>query len=96
MRLIEDPAAPTGTYHFVNGGDTTWCGLARHVFQAAAPFGGQQPEVEAIAPAYYPTPARRPANSRLSTEKLSTDYGIHPRPWTVAMDEVVGKLLAPV
>lgn len=94
LRLIEDSHAPTGTYHFVNGGDTTWCGLARHVFQAAAKFGGPQPAVEAITTSDYPTPARRPANSRLSTEKLAADYGIHPRSWTVAMDEVVAKLLA--
>jgi dTDP-4-dehydrorhamnose reductase len=94
LRLIRDPAAPTGTYHFVNGGDTTWCGLARHVFQTGAKFGAPQPAVEAIATADYPTLARRPANSRLSTKKLATDYGIHPRPWAEAMDEVVGKLLA--
>jgi dTDP-4-dehydrorhamnose reductase len=95
LRLIADSAAPIGTYHFVNGGDTTWCGLARHVFQAAARLGGPQPTVEAITTADYPTPARRPANSRLSTEKLATDYGIHPRPWAAAMDEVVGKLMSP-
>jgi dTDP-4-dehydrorhamnose reductase len=94
LRLINDPSAPIGTYHFVNAGDTTWCGLARHVFQASAKFGRPQPMVEAITTADYPTPARRPANSRLSTEKLKTDYGIHPRPWAVATDEVVGKLLA--
>jgi len=94
LRLIDDPAAPIGTYHFVNAGGTTWCGLARHVFQAAAKVGGPRPMVEAITTAEYPTPARRPGNSRLSTEKLKTDYGIHPRPWAVAMDEVVGKLLA--
>jgi dTDP-4-dehydrorhamnose reductase len=95
LRLIADEAAPTGTYHFVNGGDTTWCGLARHVFAAAAPLGGPRPAVEAIATADYPTPARRPANSRLSTEKLTADFGIRPRPWQDAMDEVVGRLLTP-
>src|SRR6201996_2566737 len=95
LRLIDDPAAPTGTYHFVNGGDTTWCGLARHVFQAAAKFDGPRPAVEAITTAEYPTPARRPANSRLSTEKLAADFGIRARPWQDAMDEVVSNLLAP-
>jgi dTDP-4-dehydrorhamnose reductase len=94
LRLIEDQGAPTGTYHFVNGGDTTWCGLARHVFQAAAKCGGPQPTVEAITTADYPTPARRPANSRLSTERVAADFGIRPRSWQDAMDEVVGKLLA--
>jgi len=96
LRLIEDPTAPTGTYHFVNAGDATWCGLARHVFEAAGQLGGPSPAVEAITTAEYPTPARRPANSRLSTEKLEADYGIRPRAWQTAMDEVVGKLLEPV
>ncbi|HEX4508278.1 MAG TPA: dTDP-4-dehydrorhamnose reductase [Alphaproteobacteria bacterium] len=93
LRLIEDAQAPVGTYHFVNGGDTTWCGLARHVFQTAAKFGGPQPAVEAITTADYPTPARRPANSRLSTEKLAADFGIRARRWQDAVDEIVGKLL---
>ena len=94
LRLIADSQAPTGTYHFVNAGDTTWCGLARHVFETAGRFGGPTPAGEAITTAEYPTPARRTANSRLSTEKLAVDYGIHPRPWAEAMTEVVGKLLA--
>jgi dTDP-4-dehydrorhamnose reductase len=95
LRLIEDPRAPVGTYQFVNAGETTWCGLARHIFAAAGRFGGPQPAVEAITTAEYPTPARRPANSRLSTAKLAADYGIRPRPWQEAIDEIVGKLLAP-
>jgi dTDP-4-dehydrorhamnose reductase len=94
LRLIRDPGAPTGTYHFVNEGGTTWCGLARHVFQAAERFGGPKPQVKAITTAEYPTPARRPANSRLSTAKLSAEFGICPRPWQDAMDEIVGRLLA--
>jgi dTDP-4-dehydrorhamnose reductase len=94
LRLIQDPAAPTGTYHFVNAGDTTWCGLARHVFEVAGRLGGPTPSVEAVTTAEYPTPARRPANSRLSTAKLSADFGIHPRPWQEAIDEIVGRLLA--
>jgi dTDP-4-dehydrorhamnose reductase len=95
LRLIADRQAPVGTYQFVNAGETTWCGLARHIFAVAGRFGGPQPAVEAITTADYPTPARRPANSRLSTAKLSADYGIRPRPWQEAIDEIVGKLLAP-
>jgi dTDP-4-dehydrorhamnose reductase len=94
LRLIGDPAAPTGTYHFVNDGGTTWCGLARHVFTAAQALGHPAPTVEGITTAEYPTPARRPANSRLSTARLEVDFGISPRPWQDAMDDIVGKLLA--
>jgi len=93
LRLARDPAAPTGTYHFVNGGDTTWCGLARHVFTIAACLGGPNPAVDGIATADYPTPARRPANSRLSTAKITRDYGFAPRSWRQAMSDIVATLL---
>lgn len=93
LRLIDDPAATTGTYHFVNAGDTTWYGLARHVFETAARYGGPAPAVEAISTAEYPTPAKRPANSRLSTARLTADFGIVPRPWQDATAEIVGALL---
>lgn len=92
-RLAEDPSAPVGTYHFVNGGATTWCGLAREIFSQSAIRGGPSAMVEAISTAEYPTPARRPANSRLSTVKLSRDFGIVPRPWPAALADIVSALL---
>ena len=94
LRLIDDPAAPTGTYHFVNSGDTTWCGLARHVFSTARSLGGPATSVEGITTAEYPTPARRPKNSRLSTANLAADFGIRPRSWQEAVNDIVGKLSA--
>jgi dTDP-4-dehydrorhamnose reductase len=94
QRLIEDPKAPTGTYHFVNEGEATWCDLAREVFALAATRGYAAPQVEAIGTADYPTPARRPASSRLSTAKLRQDFGIAPRPWRTAVAEIVEALLA--
>ena len=90
-RLLDGPGAPTGTYHFVNGGEATWFELAQAVFElaGAAPGG---PALEAITTADYPTRARRPANSRLSTLKLERDYGVSPRPWRTALGDVVAAL----
>jgi dTDP-4-dehydrorhamnose reductase len=93
-RLLADPAAPKGTYHFVNAGEASWHDLADAVFQRAATQGGPSPKVNAITTADYPTPARRPANSRLATDKLGRDYGITPRSWREAIDEIVDTLLA--
>jgi len=93
LRLAEDPNAPTGTYHFVNSGTTSWYGLARHVFGLAPGLGGPNPTVEAIKTADYPTPARRPVNSQLSVEKLTRDYGIVPRPWQEPISGLVAMLL---
>jgi dTDP-4-dehydrorhamnose reductase len=93
LRLIADAGAPTGTYHFVNAGETTWWGLAQQVFDKAKSLGGPRPTVEPITTEEYPTPAKRPKNSRLSTAKLTADFAIYPRPWQAAMDEIVGKLI---
>lgn len=92
LRMIDDEAAPRGVFHFVNAGDTTWAGLAREVFALSAARGGPSAEVEGITTAEYPTPARRPANSRLSTQKIQREYGIVPRPWGAAVSEIVDQL----
>jgi dTDP-4-dehydrorhamnose reductase len=84
---------PYGTYHFVNGGEATWYALAEAVFARAATHGRAAPSVEPILTSDYPTPAARPANSRLSTAKISRDYGITPRDWRGAVDEIVDALL---
>lgn len=93
-RMVDDTTAPTGTYHFVNSGDATWCGFAREVFAQAQAKGLTVPTVEAIPTSAYPTPARRPANSRLDTAKLTRDFGVEPRDWRTAVSEVVETLLA--
>lgn len=92
-RLIDDPQAPTGTYHFVNSGEATWCEFARAIFEIAAAQGAPSPSVEGITTAQYPTPARRPANSRLDVTKLVHDYGISPRPWRAALEDILDTLL---
>ena len=81
LRMAGDEAAPAGTMHCVNDGATTWCGFARAIVAGAAQRGGRSVPVEGIPTTAYPTPARRPANSRLSTEKLQRLYGITPPPW---------------
>jgi dTDP-4-dehydrorhamnose reductase len=78
-----------GTYHFVDAGEASWCELARFVFDRA----GLDVDVEPITTDQYPTPAKRPANSRLSTAKLQAAFGIQPRPWQHAVGEVVDALV---
>lgn len=86
-------SGPYGTYHFVNGGEATWHALAEAVFARAAIYGRPAPSVEPILTSDYPTPAARPANSRLSTAKIGRDYGIIPRDWRGAVDEIVDTLI---
>jgi dTDP-4-dehydrorhamnose reductase len=93
LRMIEDPEAPTGIFHFVNAGSTSWAGLAREIMALSAARGGPFATVEGITTAEYPTPARRPSNSRLDTFRITRDYGITPRPWQDAVAEIVADLI---
>lgn len=93
LRLMNDPRAPCGVYHFVNSGEASWCDLAREIFAVATEYGASAPEIQAITTAEYPTRARRPANSRLGTAKIEHDFGIKPRAWSDAVAEIVGELL---
>lgn len=92
VRLIDDLKAPVGTYHFVNGGAASWCTFALGLFTMREAAGFKVPQIEAIATKDYPTPARRPSNSQLSTEKLKRDYGVQPRDWATALEDVIRHL----
>lgn len=94
LRLIKEPDRPSGTYHFVNEGAVTWRQFAEEIFRQAAAQGHPVPRVEAIGTADYPTPARRPANSVLSVERLKNDFEIEPRGWKTALHETLAALLA--
>ncbi|AQR63341.1 dTDP-4-dehydrorhamnose reductase [Brevundimonas sp. LM2] len=92
LRMIHDPKGPTGTYHFVNAGEASWAGLAEEIFRVSGASGGPSATVETISTAEYPTPARRPANSRLLTSKLKRDFDVGPRPWQLAVVEIIAEL----
>lgn len=94
QRFINDPRQASGTWHFANQGETTWYGLARHVFEQARLQGSKTPQtVEPISTLDYPTPATRPRDSRLDTTKIGRDFGIRPRPWQDSVSEIVTYLL---
>jgi len=94
LRAMEDPETPWGTYHFVNAGETSWHGLAEHIFDWQERRGAARPELEAITSADYPTAAKRPANSRLDTRLIARRFGITPRAWQEAVDEILSELAA--
>jgi dTDP-4-dehydrorhamnose reductase len=72
--------ALAGTYHAVAAGETSWYGYARFVIEWARaqglPVKVAPQAVAAIPTSAYPTPARRPLNSRLSTRKLQQAFGL--------------------
>jgi dTDP-4-dehydrorhamnose reductase len=76
-----------GLYHCVAGGETNWHQYARFVLEQARSLGWQlkagPDQVAEVATAQYPTPARRPLNSRLNTTKLQSAFGLHLPHWQV-------------
>lgn len=87
--VAENQNCPYGTWHFVNGGQASWYDLAAHIFAKMKPRGQTTPSLSAIPTSQYPTPAKRPGNSRLSTLAIERDFGIKPRHWHDAIDEIL-------
>jgi dTDP-4-dehydrorhamnose reductase len=82
--LLKDPLDPRlrGTFHLAGSGETTWAGFASAIFAFLTSKELRRPTLTAIASADYPTPARRPANSRLNCAKLARVYGIALPSWS--------------
>jgi len=83
-----------GTFHLTGSGEASWAEFAAEIFRVSAALGGPAATVEPIPGSEYPTPAPRPANSRLSTQKLASAYGIVLPEWRVSTEAVVGRVLA--
>lgn len=88
LAMIADASAPTGIYHCVNAGKASWAELAADALRLA----GSRATVIPIPAADRPAPARRPANSQLSCERLTRDYGVTMRDWRAAVEDVVAEL----
>jgi dTDP-4-dehydrorhamnose reductase len=89
--VAENRNGPFGTWHFVNGGEASWYDLAAHIFANMKQRGLTTPRLLAIPTSQYPTPAKRPGNSRLSTLAIERDFGIKPRHWHEAIDEILAE-----
>ncbi len=88
---------PFGLYHLAAGGETSWHGLAQHIVAKAAaansPLKATMDRILPIPAAEYPTPAARPANSRLDNSKFCAAFGLHLPDWTHGVDQVLDVLL---
>jgi dTDP-4-dehydrorhamnose reductase len=95
---IMEGAGPTrfGIFHAANSGETTWRRFAEAIMDGAARRGAPYVPVHPITTQDYPTKARRPAHSVLSTEKLAAVYGIRLRPWQAALAACLDQLIRPI
>ena len=84
-----------GLLHAANAGETSWHGLAEAVFEDAARHGANVPAtVEAISTAEYPTPAKRPPNSRLNCGRLESLFGVTMPHWRDGLRRTIDRIFA--
>jgi len=88
---------PYGTYHVAAGGETSWHGYAQFVIGEALAAGkALKATVETVAPLateQYPTPAKRPLNSRLDTTRFRTTFDLRLPPWQEGVRHVLRQIL---
>lgn len=85
--------APGGVYHYCGDSTVSWHQFAGHIFQQAVKLNrlSHAPTLNPLTTAEYPTPARRPAYSTLSTEKIES-HGIKASDWENAIVYVISRL----
>ena len=93
LRRRPDDPSLCGVFHAVDGGEASWAEFAGAIFARSAARGGPSARVRPITTSEYPTPAARPASSRLSTEKLQRVHGVAPRDWRGELNACIDRLV---
>ena len=97
IRATLADAGKSGLYHLVAGGETTWHGYARFVLEQASAAGvalKAPPEaVDPVPTSAFPTPATRPHNSRLNTQKLQSTFGLTLPHWQAGVARMLRETL---
>ncbi|MCB9626402.1 MAG: dTDP-4-dehydrorhamnose reductase [Sandaracinaceae bacterium] len=93
LRVARQDAGVSGTYHLAASGETNWLEYARFVIDRARAQGAAvrvpADSVRGIATRDYPTPARRPLNSRLATHKFTSTFDLCLPPWREGVARVL-------
>lgn len=97
LRTVRQQPALGGTYHAVAAGETSWHGYARFVIEWARQRGQavkMAPEaITAVPTSAYPTAAKRPMNSRLSTAKLRSGFSLALPAWEAGVERMLNEVL---
>ncbi|MEV4609878.1 dTDP-4-dehydrorhamnose reductase [Neorhizobium sp. LMR1-1-1.1] len=90
--LGSDDPALRGTFHMTGTGEASWADFAIEIFARSADAGGPTAEVGRIPSSAYPTPAKRPANSRLDCSLLEARHGVNLPDWKQSTSIIVERL----
>ena len=97
LRVAQARPEVSGTYHAAAAGETSWHGYASHVIATARaagqPIKVAESAVAAVPTSAFPTPARRPANSRLDTRKLRQTFDLTLPRWQVGVDRMLAEVM---
>jgi len=83
-----------GIFHMTGSGEASWANFATEIFRVSGTQGGPVAEITSIPSSDYPTPARRPTNSRLDCSKLASIHKVRLPDWKSSTATVVSRLLA--
>ena len=97
VRHVAVHEADCGLYHLVAGGETTWHAYASHVIERAQSLrpdlGWKVQSIAAVPTTAFPTPAARPLNSRLHTQKLQIAMQLRLPDWQQGVDRMLQEIL---
>ena len=97
IRIVQQKPELAGLYHLVAGGETSWHGYASHAIARAREMrpdlGWKVAEIAPVPTSAFPTPARRPLNSRLNTQKLQQAFGLTLPHWQRGVDRLLSEIL---
>ena len=102
IRQVVQRPNDAGLYHLAAAGEATWCSYANHVLAHAslarqAIISEANPSkvshADPIQTSAYPTPAQRPLNSRLNTDKLQATFGLQLPPWQTGVNRMLDETL---
>jgi dTDP-4-dehydrorhamnose reductase len=97
LRAAQQQPVLSGTYHAVASGETSWHGYARHVVEfarnAGQPIKVAADAIEPVPTSAFPTPAKRPGNSRMNTRKLQETFGFTLPPWQAGVERMLTEVL---
>ena len=81
-----------GIFHMTASGEASWADFAEAIFAASDARGGPSARVKRITTADYPTPAKRPANSRLNCSLIAKAHGVTLPDWRQSLESVMARL----
>jgi dTDP-4-dehydrorhamnose reductase len=89
----EPNRARYGIYHFAGAGDATWFDFANAIIDMSTDQRRGSPRIMPIRTSEYPTPAMRPADTRLDCTAVVRAFGVQLRPWPQALAQTIHCLL---